>query len=135
MSPKIKWGLVFAASVVLFFYLDGPKETHKLVDPVGYWTKQRDTAQEQIHFYQDQLRWCLLEFERLRQTNGILMGQSRLTGKTPEEARKDFQDDVKATQETCKAMRELLAMEKQELDSATQELLQYQFKGPIKVIK
>lgn len=125
MSPKIKWGLGFAALVVIFFYFDGPEETHKFIDPVGYWTKQRDTAQEQIRFYQDQLRWCLLEFERLRQTSGLAMRQSRLAGKTPEEAREDFQDDVRATQEVCKAMRDSLAEEKQGLDTAIRELSHY----------
>lgn len=125
MSNKVKVILAALAALILFVALDGPEYTRKALNPVGYWTDKRDKAQEMVGFYQNEMRSCRLEFEKLKRTRDITLKQAILAGSTPHEARDEFMADVEATRESCSMMRELLTMEQAELENATSELAKY----------
>jgi hypothetical protein len=95
------------------------------VNPVGYWTEKRDKSQEMIVFYQNEMRSCLLEFEKLKRTRDITIGQSILAGSTPQEALDEFSALWDATIKACSIMTDLLTMEQTNLENANRELARH----------
>lgn len=126
MSARAKLIVAAIIGFVLFLAFDGPEHTRKALDPVGYRTDKRNKSQEMVTFYQNEMRSCRLEFEKLKRTRDITMRQSVLAGSTPQEARDEFVADWEATKEACSVMRELLAMEQAELEHANLELAKHQ---------
>ncbi len=126
MNTKAKLILAAVIGIILFVALDGPEHTRKALNPVGYWTEKRDKSQEMVMFYQNDMRYCQLELEKLNRTRDITIRQSILAGSTPQEARDEFLADWEVMKEECSFTRELLAMTQADLEEENRELAKHE---------
>lgn len=126
MNTKSKLIVAGVVGFILFLAFNGPEYARKTFVPVDYWVEKRDKSQEMIEFYRNEVRSCRLELKKLKRTRDITMRQAILSGSTRQEAREEFLAEWEATKEVCSTMRELLSMEKANLQHANQELAKHQ---------
>ncbi len=91
----------------------------RTVNPVQYWNTRANRLEELVTFYQDGIRSCRLELERLRRAREIEVVLERLKGMPSVE---DPGLEWKIAVDLCEMRRSLLELTSRDLEGARAEI-------------